>query len=110
MEQEREPERPRQSVDAYGHGRSVPHLQAKEQSIVETRFHFDVGCPRREYNVGLGFWELLLILFIVLLLFNRRIPELGESLGKGIRKFRKSVHESDEIDITPKDGDKDSRA
>lgn len=56
--------------------------------------------------MGLGFWELLLILFIVLLLFNRRIPELGESLGKGIRKFRKSVHENDEIDITPKDSDK----
>jgi sec-independent protein translocase protein TatA len=58
--------------------------------------------------VGLGFWELLLILLIVVLLFNRRIPELGESLGKGIRKFRKSVHESDEIDITPEKGDKNS--
>ena len=55
--------------------------------------------------MGLGFWELLLILLIVLLLFNRRIPELGDSLGKGIRKFRKSVHESDEIDVTPKKSD-----
>jgi sec-independent protein translocase protein TatA len=52
--------------------------------------------------VGLGFWELLLILFIVILLFNRRIPELGDSLGKGIRKLRKSLRESDEIDVTPK--------
>jgi sec-independent protein translocase protein TatA len=58
--------------------------------------------------VGLGFWELLLILLIVLLLFNRRIPELGESLGKGIRKFRKSVNATDEIDITPKQ-DSDSK-
>jgi len=58
--------------------------------------------------VGLGFWELLLILLIVLLLFNRRIPELGESLGKGIRKFRKSVNANDEIDITPKQ-DSDSK-
>jgi len=52
--------------------------------------------------VGLGFWELILILLIVLLLFNRRLPELGDSLGKSIRKFRKSVQENDEIDITPK--------
>ena len=50
----------------------------------------------------MGFWELVLILLIVVLLFNRRLPELGDSLGKGIRKFRKSVQESDEIDITPK--------
>jgi TatA/E family protein of Tat protein translocase len=57
--------------------------------------------------VGLGFWELLLVLFIVILLFNRRIPDLGDSLGKGIRKLRKSLHESDEIDVTPKhDADK----
>ena len=52
--------------------------------------------------MGLGFWELIVILLIVLLLFNRRLPELGESLGKSIRKFRKSVRENDEIDITPK--------
>ena len=59
--------------------------------------------------MGLGFWELLLILVIVLLLFNRRIPELGESLGKGVRKFRKSVHDSDEIDVTPEKGERDGK-
>jgi Sec-independent protein translocase protein TatA len=36
-------------------------------------------------------------------LFNRRLPDLGDSLGKGIRKFRKSLKEADEIDITPDD-------
>ena len=50
----------------------------------------------------MGFWELIFILLIVVLLFNRRLPELGESLGKSVRKFRKSVQENDEIDITPK--------
>lgn len=50
----------------------------------------------------MGFWELIVILLIVVLLFNRRLPELGDSLGKTIRKFRKSVRENDEIDITPK--------
>jgi sec-independent protein translocase protein TatA len=49
-----------------------------------------------------GFWELIVILLIVILLFNRRLPELGDSLGKSVRKFRKSVQENDEIDITPK--------
>jgi sec-independent protein translocase protein TatA len=53
--------------------------------------------------MGLGFGELLVILVIVVFLFNRRLPELGESLGRSIQKFRKAVKESDEIDITPKD-------
>jgi len=54
---------------------------------------------------GLGLGELLVVLIIVLVLFNRRLPDLGESFGKGIRKFRKAVRESDEIDITPKEHD-----
>jgi Sec-independent protein translocase protein TatA len=35
-------------------------------------------------------------------LFSRRLPDLGESFGAAIRKFRKAVKELDEIDITPK--------
>ncbi len=54
---------------------------------------------------GLGIWELLIILLLVLILFGRKLPELGEGLGKGIRNFRKSVKEPDEIDITPKEGE-----
>ena len=52
---------------------------------------------------GLGIGELVIILVIVLVLFGRKLPELGEGLGKGIRNFRKSVREPDEIDITPKE-------
>jgi sec-independent protein translocase protein TatA len=51
---------------------------------------------------GLGIGELLIILVIVLVLFSRRLPDLGESFGAAIRKFRKAVKELDEIDITPK--------
>lgn len=54
---------------------------------------------------GLGIWELLIILLLVLLLFGRKLPELGEGLGKGIRNFRKSMKEPDEIDITPQEGE-----
>jgi len=54
---------------------------------------------------GLGIWELVLILVIVLVLFGRKLPDLGEGLGRGIRNFRKSMREPDEIDVTPKDGE-----
>ena len=41
-----------------------------------------------------GMWELVLILAIVLVIFGAsKLPMLGESLGKGIRNFRKSFKE-----------------
>lgn len=43
---------------------------------------------------GLGMWEILLIFLVVLLLFGaKRLPEIGSSLGKGIREFKSSVRE-----------------
>ena len=43
---------------------------------------------------GLGMWELLLVFFIILLFFGaKRLPEIGSSLGKGIREFKDSVQE-----------------
>lgn len=51
---------------------------------------------------GFGIGELLIVLVIVVVLFSRRLPDLGEGLGKSIRKFRKAVNDSDEIDVTPK--------
>ena len=53
---------------------------------------------------GLGLGELLVVLVIIVVIFSRRLPELGESLGKSIRKFKKAASDSDEIDITPKQG------
>jgi sec-independent protein translocase protein TatA len=41
---------------------------------------------------GLNPWELGLILMAILLLFGaKRVPEIGRSLGKGIREFKSSV-------------------
>jgi len=41
-------------------------------------------------NLGAG--EIIFILLIVLLVFGaRRLPEIGQSLGKGIREFKKSM-------------------
>jgi sec-independent protein translocase protein TatA len=43
---------------------------------------------------GLGIWELLAIFMVVLLLFGaKRLPEIGGSLGKGIREFKDSLRE-----------------
>ena len=53
---------------------------------------------------GLGIGELLVVLLIVMLLFNRRLADLGEGLGKSIKKFKKAINEPDEIDVTPKNG------
>lgn len=49
-----------------------------------------------------GHWELLVIFLVVLLLFGaRRIPEMAQGLGKGIREFRKAVKDvQEEVDVT----------
>ena len=44
-----------------------------------------------------GIWELLAILAIILLIFGaRRLPEIGASLGKGIRTFKTAITGEDE--------------
>ena len=41
---------------------------------------------------GIGYGELVIVLVIVLLIFGvGRLPEVGNSLGKGLREFRKAV-------------------
>lgn len=43
---------------------------------------------------NLGFGEILAILAVVLLLFGaKRLPEIGASMGKGIREFKRSISE-----------------
>ena len=41
---------------------------------------------------NLGFTEIMLITVVVLLLFGaKRLPEVGASIGKGIREFKRSL-------------------
>jgi len=43
---------------------------------------------------NLGTTELLLILLVVLIFFgSKKIPELAQGLGKGIREFKKAARE-----------------
>lgn len=55
---------------------------------------------------GLGIWELVLILAIVVIIFGvGRLPELGGALGKSIKAFKKATREPEEIDVSPKKED-----
>lgn len=46
---------------------------------------------------GIGFSELLLILLVCLLVFGaNRLPEIGKSLGEGMREFKKSLKDISE--------------
>ena len=46
---------------------------------------------------NLGFQELLIILTIALLVFGpRKLPEIGKSIGKALREFRRTSDESKE--------------
>ncbi len=50
---------------------------------------------------GIGTSELLIILFIILLVFgSKKLPELAQGLGRGIREFKKATNEiQDELDL-----------
>ena len=48
---------------------------------------------------NIGPLEIIVVLIIVLIVFGpKRLPEMGRSLGKGIREFKNSVTGNDEED------------
>lgn len=57
---------------------------------------------------NLGFTEIMLIMVVVLLLFGaKRLPEVGSSIGKGIREFKRSL--TDTQDAIMGNGDRDQQ-
>lgn len=51
--------------------------------------------------MGLGFTEVLIIVLVILVIFGgKRLPEVGEGMGKAIRNFKRSFSEPEEIDVT----------
>ena len=48
---------------------------------------------------GMGPWELLVVFLVILLLFGaKRLPEIAQGMGKGIKEFRKAMKDTtDEI-------------
>jgi sec-independent protein translocase protein TatA len=46
---------------------------------------------------GIGIWEILILLLVLLLVFGpKRLPEMGRSLGKGMREFKDSISGKDD--------------
>jgi sec-independent protein translocase protein TatA len=46
---------------------------------------------------NLGPWEIIILVVVLLLVFgSRRLPEIGRSVGKGMREFKHSVTGKDE--------------
>jgi sec-independent protein translocase protein TatA len=60
---------------------------------------------------NLGFTEIMIILVVVLLVFGaKRLPEIGASMGKGIREFKRSFTEvSDQVTQLPEEHTPQSR-
>jgi sec-independent protein translocase protein TatA len=46
---------------------------------------------------GIGIWELLIVLGILLLLFGARLPSLARSMGKSITEFKKGMHDDESV-------------
>ena len=62
-------------------------------SLVETRY------PDATMPGWVSIPELILLLVVILLIFGpKRVPEIGRSLGKGMREFKNSITGKDEAE------------
>jgi sec-independent protein translocase protein TatA len=56
---------------------------------------------------NIGPMELIIVLVIALLVIGpKRLPEVGKSLGRGMREFKESIsgdrhHDDDDADVSP---------
>jgi len=53
---------------------------------------------------SVGPWEVFIVLIIALLVFGpKKLPEMGRSMGKGIREFKSSIsgddHDDDDVPV-----------
>ena len=57
---------------------------------------------------GLGTTELVIIMFIILLVFGaKKLPELAQGLGRGIKEFKKASNDiQDELKVDDYDSPK----
>ena len=61
---------------------------------------------------GIGLPEILIFLVVVLLLFGaKRVPEIGRSMGRGMREFKDAVtgHDDEEPPRLPRAPDDEER-
>ncbi len=59
----------------------------------------------------IGLWEIILILAVALIIFGpAKLPELGRSIGNGLKEFRKATRElKDSVTIDEGDIDLDDK-
>jgi sec-independent protein translocase protein TatA len=54
---------------------------------------------------GIGIWELVILMVVLLLVFGaKRLPEMGRSIGHGMREFKDAVtgkEEPEKTELTP---------
>ena len=63
---------------------------------------------------GIGWVEILILLLVALLVFGpKRLPEMGRSLGRGLREFKDSVsgrdRDDDQLELEPGQDDQPVR-
>lgn len=59
---------------------------------------------------GLGPWELVIILVLVIFFYGgRRLPQLGDGIGRGIHEFKKAIRGPNSEDSSDKPVAKDQR-
>ncbi len=50
----------------------------------------------------IGLWQLVIVFGVFVVLFgHKKLPELGKTLGQGLRNFRRSMSETDAVDDAP---------
>jgi sec-independent protein translocase protein TatA len=48
--------------------------------------------------------EIIILLIVALLVFGpKRLPEMGRSIGRGMREFKSSISGDDEDDVSPRE-------
>jgi len=78
-------------------------------SVLFTAFTPPVATPLAFFSMP-GWGEMLVIAFVGLLIFGRRLPEVGRSLGRSIVEFKKGVREAkDEIETNTRVDDVEPR-
>jgi sec-independent protein translocase protein TatA len=80
-------------------------MVSKAQSPTKPLANVETGYSE-DMPLGVSWWEILLVVLVVLLVFGpKRLPEMGRSLGKGMREFKDSVtgndHEEERTELPP---------
>ena len=62
--------------------------------------------------MGIGPWEILVILFVIILIFGgKKLPELARGLGLGLKEFKKATKEiQDEVENATKEIDESKKS